>query len=141
MPDRARGLAVASAFAGVLAIVVGAFALGNMASALAGASAPATLTGRAVLIAAELAECAAFAIAALAWIALNGNRLAGGAGAVLKLVTLAGLLALHWGQFWYFMLDLRGPDGLSLIVVVLSGVQALLLCLAALAAGGKRAGV
>jgi hypothetical protein len=135
MPDRARGLALTSAFAGVLAIVVGAFALGNVASALAGASAAATLTARAVLIAAELAECAAFAIAALAWVGLNGNRLAGWASAALKLLTFAGLLAIHWSQFWYFMLDLRGPDGLSLIVVILSGVQALLLCLAALGAG------
>jgi len=139
MPDRSHKLAAASAIAALLAIIVGAFALGNMAEAIARASAPAVLTARAVLIAAELAECAAFAIAALAWIALSAPAVAGWVIAALKALTLALLLAIHWSRLWYFMLDLRGPDDLTLIVLVLSVIQVLLLGLAALSAGRRTA--
>ena len=132
MSDRFRTLAAASACAGIVAVLVGVFLLANLASFIGGSKINATMTGRGVLIAAELFECAAFSLAALAAVALNGGRHIAWGAAVLKPIILVGLLAVHWGQFWYFMLDLRGPDALALLVVILSGIQALLLFLAAL---------
>ncbi len=137
MSDRFRILAIAAACAGIASLIVGAIALANMGAHLVALDArPANSAGRAFLIAGELVATAAFTLAALACLGLGeqaGLRfLAARVAAVLKLVVLAGLLVGYW-HLWYFMLDLRGPDALSFPVIVLSGIQAVLLVLMALA--------
>jgi len=54
----------------------------------------------------------------------------------LKLAVLVALLAGYW-RLWYLMLDLRGPDGLSLPVIVLSGLQAVFLIAMAISKPGQ----
>jgi len=132
MASQSNPFALFAAGAGVAALIAGAFTLANMGlhiATLQGSTADAT--GRSVLIAGELAEVAAFTIAALAC-AVSASRAWLSVVAVLKFVVFVGLLAGYW-KLWYFMLDFRGPDALSLIVIFLSGLQAALLVAMAVA--------
>lgn len=133
MPERFRNFAIAAACAGIASLIVGAFALANMGDHLVTLGArSANPAGRAFLIAGELAATVSFSLAALVCLGLGERpgprRLAAAIAAGLKLAVLVALLAGYW-RLWYFMLDLRGPDGLALLVIVLSGLQAVFLIL------------
>lgn len=135
MSERSRTLAVAATLAGAAAMVAGAFALAKVGNYLATTGKlPATMGGRGQLIVAEIALCGAFAIATLACLALAAqdaiSRPVAGVLAALKLMAFGAILAIHW-NVWYFMLDLRGPDSLSIALVIASGLQAVLLSLMA----------
>ena len=138
MPDRSRTLAIAATLAGAAAMAAGAFALAKVGNYLATTGKlPGTMGGRGQLMIAEISLCGAFALATLACLAIASGtgigRSAATALAALKLAALGAILGLHW-NVWYFMLDLRGPDSLSIFLVIASGLQAALLILTALTA-------
>ncbi|MDH3232554.1 MAG: hypothetical protein OEQ29_03440 [Alphaproteobacteria bacterium] len=141
MPERYRTFAIAAACAGIASLIVGAFALANMGDHLATLDTrSASSAGRAFLIAGELTATISFSLAALVCLGLGERpgprRLAASIAAGLKLATLVALLAGYW-RLWYFMLDMRGPDGLALPVIILSGLQAAFLILMVFVSAGR----